>query len=144
MISDTVARAHRVLVVDDDEGVTQTFAQILRLEGYEVRTANNAVDALLEFGIFDPDAILLDVRMPMVNGFGFLYRLRSLATGRNVPVALITADYLLDDDASNELRDLGAQLWLKPLWSEDLVGLTDALLGRAAPRGSSRAVSFPA
>lgn len=136
--------AQRLLVVDDDEGVTQTFAGILRLEGYEVRTASNAVDALLEFEMFRPDAILLDLRMPMVNGFGFLYRLRSLATGRSVPVAIVTADCSLGDDSTTELRELNAELWLKPLFGDELVALTTALLSQTAPPGSNQAEWCPA
>jgi DNA-binding response OmpR family regulator len=123
-------QTRRFLVVDDDEGVTQTFAGILRLEGHQVRTASNAQDALREVETFRPDAILLDLRMPMVNGFGFLYRLRALSTGRAVPVAMITADCSLDDDATRELRELGADLWQKPLWTEELLALTGQLLAR--------------
>ncbi len=136
-----ILASRRLLVVDDDEGVTQTFAGILRLEGYEVRTAANAVDALLEFEMFRPDAILLDLRMPMVNGFGFLYRLRALPTGCVVPVAVITGDCTLDDESMSELRELDAELWLKPLWTDELLTLTDGLLAQAALRRESCAAT---
>ena len=76
MIIGTMTRTGRLLIVDDDEGVTQTFAGILRLEGHQVRTAGNAQDGLREAEEFRPDAIILDLRMPLVNGLGFLYRLR--------------------------------------------------------------------
>jgi DNA-binding response OmpR family regulator len=122
----------RFLVVDDDEGVRQTFAGILRLEGHQVRTASNAQEALHEVETFHPDAILLDLRMPMVNGFGFLYRLRALSTGRAVPVAMITADCSLDDEATQELEELGADLWQKPLWTEELLVVAGRLLSRTA------------
>jgi two-component system response regulator PrrA len=117
-----------ILVVDDDEGVTQTFARILRLEGYDVRTAMNAETALREADRSHPDAIILDLRMPLVDGLGFLRRLRARDEQRDTPVAIVTGDYFLDDQVSAELRELGAELKFKPLWLEDLVGLARHLL----------------
>jgi two-component system, OmpR family, response regulator PrrA len=117
-----------ILVVDDDEGVTQTFARMLRLEGYDVRTAMNAETGLREADKSHPDAIILDLRMPLVDGLGFLRRLRARDEQRDTPVAIVTGDYFLDDQVSAELRELGAELKFKPLWLEDLVGLARHLL----------------
>jgi two-component system response regulator PrrA len=119
-----------ILIVDDDEGVTQTFARMLRLEGYEVYTAMSAETGLREAETTLPDAIILDLRMPLVDGLGFLRRLRASDQHRHVPVAIVTGDYFLDDAVSSELRELGAQLKFKPLWLEDLVGLARTLLSR--------------
>jgi len=114
--------------VDDDEGVTQTFARMLRLEGYQVRTAVSAETGLREAEDSHPDAIILDLRMPLIDGLGFLRRLRQHDEQRSTPVAIVTGDYFLDDSISAELRDLGAELRFKPLWLEDLVGLARNLL----------------
>ena len=62
----------KILIVDDDEGVTQTFARMLRLEGYQVRTAVSAETGLREAAVNHPDAIILDLRMPLLDGLGFL------------------------------------------------------------------------
>jgi two-component system, OmpR family, response regulator PrrA len=118
----------KILIVDDDEGVTQTFARMLRLEGYQVQTAVSAETGLLEAEESRPDAIILDLRMPLVDGLGFLRRLRGLANQRTTPVAIVTGDYFLDESVSNELQQLGAELRFKPLWLEDLVGLARNLL----------------
>ena len=120
--------ASKILIVDDDEGVTQTFARMLRLEGYQVRTAVNAETGLREAEDGHPDAIILDLRMPLVDGLGFLRRLRAHDEQRLVPVAIVTGDYFLDDAVSSELHELGAELRFKPLWLEDLVGLARNLL----------------
>jgi DNA-binding response OmpR family regulator len=117
-----------ILIVDDDEGVTQTFARILRLEGFSVRTAATAEGGLLEAKASSPDAIILDLRMPLVDGLGFLRRLRELENGHDTPVAIVTGDYFLEDEISAEIRTLGAELRFKPLWLEDLVGLARNLL----------------
>jgi two-component system response regulator PrrA len=119
-----------ILIVDDDEGVTQTFARMLRLEGFTVHTAFNAETGLREAEEYHPDAIILDLRMPLVDGLGFLRRLRQHERDqeRLTPVAIVTGDYFLDDAVSSELRELGAELRFKPLWLEDLVGLARNLL----------------
>lgn len=121
-----------ILIVDDDEGVTQTFARMLRLEGFKVRTALTAETGLREAEECHPDAIILDLRMPLLDGLGFLRRLREHEhehdLERATPVAIVTGDYFLDDVVSNELRELGAELRFKPLWLEDLVGLARNLL----------------
>jgi two-component system response regulator PrrA len=118
----------KILIVDDDEGVTQTFARMLRLEGYDVATAISAHMGLQEADSHHPDAIILDLRMPLLDGLGFLRKLRSNDNHRAVPVAIVTGDYFLDDAVAAELKDLGAELRFKPLWLEDLVGLARNLL----------------
>ena len=120
--------ALKILIVDDDEGVTHTFARMLRLEGYQVHTAINAETGLRAAADNHPDAIILDLRMPLLDGLGFLRRLRAIDDQRGVPVAIVTGDYFLDDAVSAELRALGAELRFKPLWLEDLVGLARNLL----------------
>ena len=117
-----------ILIVDDDEGVTQTFSRMLRLEGYQVHTAMNAESGLRQAEHRRPDAIILDLRMPLLDGLGFLRRLRALEDQREIPVAIVTGDYFLDESVSNELRELGAELRFKPMWLEDLVGLARTLL----------------
>jgi DNA-binding response OmpR family regulator len=119
----------KVLIIDDDVAVTQTFASMLRLEGHEVRTALNAEAGLEQARSEQPDAIIVDLRMPLINGLGFLYRLRSDERYQSTPVAIVTGDYSLDDSISRELDELGAELHFKPLWLEDLVDLTHSLLG---------------
>jgi len=118
----------KILIVDDDEGVTQTFARMLRLEGYQVRTAVSAETGLREAEHSHPDAIILDLRMPLVDGLGFLRRLRAHDHQRTTPVAIVTGDYFLDETVATELQQLGAELKFKPLWLEDLVGLARNLL----------------
>jgi DNA-binding response OmpR family regulator len=122
--------AFKILIVDDDESVTQTFASMLRLEGYQVRTAITAETGLRVAEESHPDAIILDLRMPLVDGLGFLRRLRAKDEQRTTPVAIVTGDYFLEDEISSELRQLGAELRFKPMWLEDLVGLARNLLDR--------------
>jgi DNA-binding response OmpR family regulator len=128
----------KVLIIDDDQAVTETFARMLRLEGHQVRTAHDAESGLREADAVQPDAIIVDLRMPLINGLGFLYRLRADARYQSTPVAIVTGDYCLDDSISRELTELGAQLHFKPLWLEDLVELAYSLLAHGRSQSSSQ------
>jgi DNA-binding response OmpR family regulator len=123
----------RILIVDDDETVLQTFAKALSLEGYDVRTAASPLVGLQEVEDTPPDAILLDLRMPFVNGVGFLYRLRAHEAHRHTPVAIITGDSCIDDPALVELQDLDAEVRFKPMWLDEVVTLTRSLLAKRRP-----------
>ena len=116
MPQSSTRRSATVLVVDDDEGVTKTFARMLRLEGYKVHTAVSAEQGLTEAQLCHPDAILLDLRMPQVDGVEFLRRLRALDGLRGTPVGVVTGDYSLDNAILTDLRELGAELRFKPMW----------------------------
>jgi len=119
----------KVLIIDDDPSVVQTFARLLRLDGYEVLTALDADAALREVETSHPDAVLLDLRMPLMDGLTFLRRLRARKE-RHTPVAIVTADYLVDEATIRELRELEADVYYKPVWLEDLVGIMRRLIDR--------------
>jgi two-component system response regulator PrrA len=126
--AEEVPAKSNILIVDDDEGVTVTFSRMLTLEGYEVRTARSADIGLREAQVKRPDAIILDLRMPLVDGLGFLRQFRSDENHRLIPVTIVTGDYFMDDRVSAEIRALGADLKFKPLWLDELVGLARDML----------------
>jgi two-component system response regulator PrrA len=119
---------YTVLIVDDDPAVIYTFVRMLRLEGYRVLTALDAETGLREFETGKPDAVLLDLRMPAVDGLAFLRSLRAQDSERRTPVAIITGDYFPDEALRQELSELGAILYFKPVWVEDLIGIMQRLL----------------
>jgi DNA-binding response OmpR family regulator len=117
-----------ILIVDDDLSVTDTFARILQLEGYQVATAVSAEAGLELANNIRPDGILLDLRMPITSGLHFLRLIRSRPHLVAVPVAIVTGDYFLADPVRNELEALGAAVKFKPMWLEDLVALARTLV----------------
>jgi DNA-binding response OmpR family regulator len=117
-----------VLVIDNDPGVISIFSRMLRLAGYDVVTALTAEAGLLAFGESKPDAVLVDLRMPLMNGIAFLRRLRASETERRTPVAVISGDYSLEETMVAELEELGARVFFKPVWLADLVDITRELL----------------
>ena len=125
-----------VLVVDDDEGVALTFSRMLRLQGYRVETATNAETGLALAKAHKPDAIILDLRMPIFGGVEFLRRLRSANTdpaSAAPSVTIVTGDYFIEEPIASELRQLGAQVCFKPLWIDDLVDVVGRMLAPPPP-----------
>ena len=125
-----MTRHPRILIVDDDETVLKTFKTALTLEGYDVATAASPLEGLADAEHTPPDAVLLDLRMPFVNGFGFLYRFRAQSAHLHTPVAIITGDSFLDDSSMSELKDLEAEVMFKPIWVDEVVTLTRHLLAK--------------
>lgn len=122
------AGTRTILIVDDDRAVVDTFARMLKLEGFNVATAISPETGLELAQSVRPDAIILDLRMPLVNGVQFLRHIRSKDYLVDVPVAIVTGDYFLGDSTAAELKSLGASVRFKPLWLEDLVALARTLL----------------
>jgi DNA-binding response OmpR family regulator len=125
--------AHRsgtytVLIVDDDRSVADTFARILKLEGFDVATALNPELGLELADHVRPDAIILDMRMPIINGLQFLRELRARPQLRETPVAIVTGDYFLPDSIQKDLKSLGATIKYKPMWLEDLLELARSMV----------------
>jgi two-component system response regulator PrrA len=124
----TDAATRTILIVDDDRSVADTFARMLKLEGFDVATALSA-DAGLELAnAVRPDAIILDMRMPIKSGLQFLRLVRAQEHLASVPVAIVTGDYFLSEPVQHELRALGASIRFKPLWLEDLIALAKSLV----------------
>lgn len=121
-----------ILIVDDDQVVGETFARMLSLSGYRVTTVQSVDSALVATLEEVPDALIVDMRMPMVNGLDFLRLLRRDGRLREVPVAIVTGDYFLNEPVLAEMRSLGATVRYKPLWMDDLSALAQSLLARAS------------
>src|SRR3954468_15031154 len=78
-----------ILVVDDDPGIRQTVADILDLEGYPVESASNGEEALRMLERVRPSVVLLDMRMPVLDGWGFMRELKQRE--EHPPVLVMTA-----------------------------------------------------
>lgn len=81
----------RVLVVDDDQSIQRVLVQTLQLEGYEVATASDGVEAMETLAGQLPDVVILDVMMPKLDGLDVLKRMRADERTQTVPVILLTA-----------------------------------------------------
>jgi DNA-binding response OmpR family regulator len=126
-----VSTTHTILIVEDDPAVAATFARMLRLSGYSVLTACDGETGLRQVADRRPDAAVVDLRMPTTDGLTFMLRLRAIEKRRRTPVAIVTGDYMLDDTVMRELTRLGATVYFKPLWLEDLLRIARSLVNGA-------------
>ncbi|NNC91225.1 MAG: response regulator transcription factor [Acidimicrobiia bacterium] len=119
----------KVLVVDDDAAVRNSLDRALRLNGYEVDLAVDGVDALNQVSSTPPDAIVLDVLMPNMDGLEVCRRMRSF--GDQTPILMLTAQDGVTERVAG--LDAGADDYLpKPFALEELLARLRALLRRAA------------
>ena len=96
----------RVLIVDDDAASRKLMCKTLQREGFEVLEAENGEQALAVFDEQHPDIVLLDVEMPVMNGFTACEKLRERPHAKHLPVLMVTG---LDDIASvNRAYNAGA------------------------------------
>ncbi len=121
----------RVLIVDDQPEVLRVFARALEIDGCDTQTAPSAQAAMDLVNASPPDAILIDLKMPYVNGLGFLYRLRRSHPG--IPVAIVTGLASLDPHTTQEIADLGADVAFKPMTIGEIQAMTRRLLARNGP-----------
>jgi two-component system, OmpR family, response regulator MprA len=125
-----------VLVVEDDTDIAGVLRRSLDKEGYDVRVAGDGETALDQAGVFSPDAVVLDLGLPKLDGVEVCRRLR---TDGDVPILILTARDALD--ARVEGLDSGADDYLvKPFEREELLARLRALLRRRPPRGSASLV----
>jgi two-component system response regulator MprA len=124
----------RILVVDDDRAVRESLRRSLSFNGYTVDLAEDGIDALEAISNDRPDAVVLDVMMPRMDGLEVCRQLRS--TGDDLPILVLTAR----DSVSERVGglDAGADDYLpKPFALEELLARLRALLRRTGPEESS-------
>ena len=112
--------AGSILVVDDDLSARQALSQLLEREGYEVRCAPSGQTALLFVGEEPPDLVLLDIRLPDVDGFEVCRRLKEDAGTRAVPVIFLSAREMTEDKVKGFAAG-GADYITKPFHAEEVL-----------------------
>ena len=120
-------REASILILEDDAGAAEAFEYMLKAEGYGVRVAADAQTAFAEVERAVPAAVVLDLHLPITDGLEVLRRLRTTRHA-DIPVAVVTGDYSVAEQVTRELQELGAQLYFKPLWEEDLLRIVRDLL----------------
>ncbi len=126
-------RGRRLLLVEDSEPAIVQLLDILRPEGYEVGVARNGREALEHIGGEVPDALILDLMMPEVDGFAVLREIREHERTRDIPVLILTAKHVTREELSflkgNGIRQLVQK---GDVSRSRLLGLVREMLGRGA------------
>jgi two-component system response regulator MprA len=129
----------RILVVDDDRAVRDALRRVLALGGYEVQTAVDGEQALELVVQAMPDAVVLDVGLPGIDGLEVCRRVRRL--GNRVPILMLTARDAVADRIDG--LDVGADDYMvKPFDVDELKARLRALSRRASPEGAPESLAF--
>ena len=129
----TPPRAHRILVVEDDDNIRHGLAALLTANGYAVDEAGDGEAGLAAFARAKPDLVLLDVMMPGMNGYDVCRAIRKDDT--RTPIIMLTAK---DDEIDKVLGlELGADDYIvKPFGVRELLARLAAVLRRTTPAAS--------
>jgi DNA-binding response OmpR family regulator len=128
-----MARRRRVLVVEDDEILRETIAELVSDEGHDVRVAEDGVEALVETEHWKPDLVILDVMLPRMDAFEYRERQIATAEGGGPMVLLVSAA----TDLLNAATKLNADAWLaKPFTVDALMSTLKALLDKGGSSSS--------
>lgn len=129
-----MSAARDVLVVEDDPDLSDLLAMILADAGYPVRRAHDGAEALARVAEAMPALVLLDMRMPVMNGWEFAREFRA-RHGRAAPIVVVTAA----ENARLRAEEIAADGWLeKPFELEDVLGAVARFAG-PPPGGEARA-----
>jgi len=112
----------KILVVDDDPTLTVLLSKCLKDNGYEVTAVNEAEKGLEYAMVKNPDLIILDIMMPIINGYNFCRLIKQEEAQKNIPIIMLTArDQTKDIEIGIEM---GAEAYLaKPLNTTELLKL---------------------
>src|SRR5690606_7954027 len=131
----------QILVVDDDQAVRDSLARSLKYSGDEVITAGDGIEALAKLAGHTPDAVIMDVMMPRLDGLEATRMLRE--SGNDAPILILTARDAVGDRVDG--LDAGADDYMvKPFALDELLARLRALTRRSKPaaENDSKALSF--
>ena len=123
--------AKKILIAEDEANIVASIEFLLQQAGYEVRIARDGEEALRAVGEFLPDLVLLDVMMPLRNGFEVCQKIRENPQWKHIRIVMLTAKGRQSEISKG--MALGADAYLlKPFATKDLLEQVRGLLG--APR----------
>jgi CheY-like chemotaxis protein len=133
--SDGEAR-NKILVVDDEVDIVGWLEHFLTHYGFEVTKAYNGVEALEAVAASMPDLILLDLKMPRMDGYTTMRRLREQKRTRHIPIVVLSAYPVTSEEERAQMLDLGVKEFLrKPITIEQLVAEVQKHVGGTASLG---------
>ncbi len=129
-VAEATARAPLIMVVDDSLTVRKITTRLLTREGYQVITAKDGVDALQQLQELTPDAMLLDIEMPRMDGFELTRNMRADPKMAGIPIIMITSR--MAEKHRNFAFELGVNEYLgKPFQEDELLGHLARYVGHA-------------
>ncbi len=134
----------RILSIEDDQDIQHLIGQVLFKEGYEVHYAWNGQEGYEKILALDPDLILLDLMLPLMNGVELLQKLQRNKTTKDIPVIIVSA---YGDEANmlgHSVVALGAAAYLrKPVLIPELLSGVKQVLASRPPRSGRKSGTAP-
>ncbi len=107
----------KILIVDDEEHTRLGYAEVLRLEGYSVDTAENGIEAFFKLQKSDYDVVVTDLRMPELDGMSLIDRIRQLKNSQKIIIITAFGTF----KTYKQAKDAGVTMFLnKPVRAKDL------------------------
>lgn len=126
------AKSPVALVVDDDHAIAKVLTQLLRKRGFAVAAAFNGLEAIAAIEKRTPDVMLLDLKMPEMDGYQVIQKVKTTEAWKDIPIVVMTAHHI-DSDHIDVLKLAATQL-SKPLRPEDIADRVEELVrSRFAP-----------
>ena len=125
-----MGNGRRILVVDDEADFLNLIRETLEIRGFDVVTASSAVEAGIEIASRRPDAILMDIKMPGINGLEACEAIKNNLTTKNIPIIVISA-LSADSDIKKAYRAGVVDYFVKPVNIEKVVTKLKDILGIA-------------
>ena len=121
-------KTYRILIVDDNKENLKLVVDLLKLVGFETNGDVNGEDAIAKFEEWPPDLILMDMRMPVMDGYEATRRIKLLENGAQTPVIVMTANIF--EGEINRIETMGIQGYIcKPFRENDLFDTIGKVLG---------------
>jgi len=119
---------YRILVVDDKKENLKVAVTLLQIVGFQTKEAVNGEDAIAKFNEWNPNLVLMDMRMPVMDGYEATRRIKATEKGRLTPIVALTASTF--EDELKQIDSLGIQGYIrKPFRENELFGVIGKLLG---------------
>jgi len=121
-------KKYRILVVDDKKENLQVVVNLLNLVGFETNEAVNGEEAIAKFEQWSPDLILMDLRMPVMDGYESTHRIKSTEKGKQTPIIVLTASTF--EGERKRINSMEIQGYIcKPFRENELFGAIGKALG---------------
>lgn len=128
----------KILIVDDEVNICEMVTDFLSEQGFAVASVHTTDDAVKKITVFQPDLVLLDVRLPTIGGIEFCRRLRSDDKTRHLPIIMLTVQSMETDKVIG--LEMGADDYItKPFSQRELMARIKALFRRLDHQGGHRA-----
>ena len=116
----------RIMIIDDDKDITNLFSIFLEFNGYIINAYTNPLEAFNNFRKNSHDLIILDLKMPNMDGMTFYHKIKEI--DNNVIICFTTADINYSEDLCKDITDIEKIVLYKPVLLKDMKNRIDSLL----------------